>query len=111
MLLLALAASGILDPLGHLIIESIPLPGPGEKSGFLLNAARFVTAWWFLGCIWFLALVSLVAVAYVAFDTVLTKSERFAWALSFLLGQYVTVILYCVLGLLALRKQSTATVA
>jgi len=111
LVLLALGASGALDPLGHMVVQSIPLPAPGERAGFLINAARFVTAYWFFTCLWLVPLGSLVAVAYVAFDTALSKLERLAWALSFLLGQYVTVILYCVLGLLALRRQNVRSVA
>jgi hypothetical protein len=110
--LLAVAgASGVLDPLGALAIRSIPLPGPGEQAGFVIDTARFLIAHWFFGCLWLMSISSLVAVLYVAFDKALTKLERLAWALSFVLGQPVTVILYCVLGLLGSHNQRQASVA
>jgi hypothetical protein len=111
LLVVILGASGVLDPLGRLVIQSIPLPGPGEKAGLLINSVRFITAYWFVGCLWLMPLGSLAAVVYVAFDAALTKLERLTWAVSFILGQYVTVILYCVLKFLAGRKQSVPSVA
>ena len=109
LLLAIVGISGLLDPLGTFIIQSIPLPGPGERPGFLINAARFITGHWFLYTLWLMGISWLVAVVYVAFDSALTKLERLAWAISFVFGQSVTVILYCVLGLLALRSQYHAS--
>ena len=105
LILIVLGASGALDPLGKAIVQSIPLPAPGERAGFLINAVRFFTAYWFIACIWLEPVAALVAVLYVAFDDALTKAERITWAVGFIFGQSVTVILYCVLGLLAFRKQ------
>ena len=111
-LVLAIAgASGALDPLGRAVVQIIPLPGPGERSGILISAARFITAYWFFGCIWLMLLGALVAVLYVAFDKALTKLERLAWAISFVFGQSVTVILYCVLKFLGARSRGQQTVA
>jgi hypothetical protein len=103
-LLLFAGASGILDPLGRLVVNAIPVPAPGAGAGLLITVARFVTAYWFFACIWLIPLGALAAVVYVAFDATLTKTERFAWAVSFVLGQPVTVVLYCVLQFLAVRK-------
>jgi hypothetical protein len=111
LILLFAGASGILDPLGRLVVDAIPLPAPGQGSGFLINVARFVTAYWFFGCLWLIPLGALAAVVYVAFDATLTKIERFAWAVSFVLGQPVTVVLYCVLQFIAARKQNVQSVA
>jgi len=103
--LMVAGSSGILDPLGRVVVESIPVPAPGERSGLLIDVARFITAYWFFACLWLIPLGALVAVVYVAFDATLTKLERLVWALAFLLGQYVTVILYCVLKFLSVRKK------
>jgi hypothetical protein len=81
LVLIVAGASGILDPVGTLVIQSIPLPAPGERSGFLINTVRFVTVYWFLACLCIGPLGSLAAVAYVAFDRALTKAERLTWAL------------------------------
>ena len=109
--LIVAGSSGLLDPLGRSVVESIPLPAPGERSGFLINAARFVTLYWFFACVWLIPLGALLAVVYVAFDATLTKLERVVWAIAFLLGQYVTVILYCVLKFLSIRKTTPQAAA
>jgi hypothetical protein len=93
-------ASGALDPFGQFVVRHIPLPGTGENRGWLINVARFVTAHWFFACVALPIVGSLIAVFYVAFDGTLSKLERVAWAISFILGQSVTVVLYCVLRML-----------
>ena len=104
------AASGALDPLGRLVVQIIPLPPPGESS-FLVNATRFVISHWFVVCLWLMFLGSVATVLYVAFDRALTKLERLAWALGFIFGQSVTVILYCVLQFLSPRVGRSPSVA
>ena len=110
LLVIILGGSGILDPLGRVVVASIPLPAPGE-SHFLVNVVRFVTAYWFIACLWLMPVGALFAVFYVAFDAALTKLERLAWALSFVFGQSVTVVLYCVLKFLGSRGGHLESVA
>jgi len=115
LLILIASGSGLFDPLGHFIERSVPLPPPGEPRSFItrfvVNTTRLVTFWWFMVCVWLIALGSIAAIVYVAFDRAITRLERFAWALSFVFGHPVTVILYCVLGLLSLRPQRQPSVA
>src|SRR3954453_14464635 len=79
--LMLAGASGILDPLGQLVVSAIRLPAPGERAGFLINLARFVSTYWFVGCAVLTLAGSLLAVVYVAFDRAQTKLERLAWAI------------------------------
>jgi hypothetical protein len=103
-LLIIADASGVLHSVGQFVVRSIPLPAPDETS-FLINLVRFLIAYWFVGCLWVMSLGALAAVLYVAFDGALTKLQRLAWAISFVLGQSLTVILYCTLHLLGSRGQ------
>ena len=109
-LLVAASTSGFLDPLTQRIVQSIPLPAPGERVGFLINATRFLTAYWFFGCIWLTTLGAFAAILYVAFDRTFTKAQRLVWAISFFLGQSVTVATYCVLQLLGSRNKHSPSV-
>ena len=110
-LLLIAGASGLLDPLGRLIIESVPLPAPGERRGALIDTLQFVSGHWFIGLLWFMSVPALLAILVVVFDKSLTKLQPVAWVCGFLLGWPVTVILYCVLKLLGPRAVPVSAVA
>jgi hypothetical protein len=110
-LLLIAGGSGLLDPFDRLIVESVPLPVPGERRGALINTLQFVSAHWFVGLLWFMPVPALLAILFVVFDKALTKPQRLAWAWSFLFGWPVTVILYCVLKLLGPRGVHLSAVA
>lgn len=106
--LIAVVASafGAFDPLGALAESIVPVPAAGENPGIAIDVSRFVVAYWFFGCLVVMLLGSLAAAVYVCFDNAQTKLQRAAWAVSFLLGQWVTVILYCVLNLLGFSRHA-----
>jgi hypothetical protein len=91
---------GVFDPLGLLLENTVPPPVEGESPSIAIHISRFVVSYWFIGCIIFTMVGSLVAAVYVSFDRSQTKLQRTAWIVSFVLAQSVTVILYCVLSLL-----------
>ena len=92
-------AFGAFDSLNALKESVVPLPAVGENPDVVMDVSRFVVAYWFFGCLVVMLLGSLAAAIYVCFDYSQTRFQRAAWAASFLLGQWVTVILYCVLNL------------
>ena len=97
---IVLGSLGVFDPIGSFLENAIPLPAEGESPSMAINLSRFVVTYWFIGCIAIPMLGSLAAAVYVSFDSSQTKPQRATWVVSFVLGQSVTVILYCVLNLL-----------
>ena len=96
---------GLFDPLGAFLeqVLSSPTP-PGPMNRALIGAVRFVNFWWYLVCIDLLGLGVVVAILYAAFDRTLMKLERMTWAIGFLFGHSVTVIVFCILKLIGFQR-------
>jgi len=97
---------GLFDPLGAFLEQTLSSPAPPTGANrFIIGALRLVNSWWYFVSLELLGFGALAAILYVAFDRTLMKLERATWAIAFLFGHSVTVILFCVLKLLGTRQQ------
>jgi hypothetical protein len=102
---------GAEEAFGRFAERTIPVPPLEERPGLLIASARFIIMYWAFGSVVTLFIGSLVAIVCVAFDSTYSRLQRLAWAIGFLLGQTVTVVLYCVLSLLEPRARHPSAAA
>jgi len=89
----------------------LPIHSIREVPGSLLGVFRFVVDYWLLVCFGLMFLGVLIAIIVVSFDHRYTKWQRFAWAVCFLLGQWLVVTLYCTLSLLDVSTKTQRAAA
>jgi hypothetical protein len=100
LIVLLLGALGTLDPLGDFASRYIYPLAPGESPGLAIRVTDFVIFNWFAGCIAITWLGIVAAIIVVTCDSRQIRMTRLVWVLAFVVGQSITVVLYCVLGLL-----------
>jgi hypothetical protein len=111
LIVILLGAIGTLDPLGDFASRYIYPLAPGKGPGVAIRVTDFVIAYWFVGCVAITWLGIAAAIIVVACDSTQTRITRLVWVLAFGVGQSITVVLYCVLGLLVRNARSTSTSA